>query len=133
VNAPGRFETVQSIVIDWVYRTVAGIAPDPAAPGHRHVVLAPRPTSGIDAVSASVRTGFGTVAVDWSTDAAGTFTARYQVPFGVTATFSPPADEGSVFTVDGVELTGPATLGPGKHEVRVPGARVVRPEVASLS
>ncbi|MGZ4612828.1 MAG: alpha-L-rhamnosidase-related protein [Kineosporiaceae bacterium] len=24
-------------VIDWVYRTVAGIAPDPAAPGYRHV------------------------------------------------------------------------------------------------
>jgi hypothetical protein len=71
--------------------------------------------------------------VDWSTDGAGVFSARYEIPFGVRATFSPPADEGSPFTVDGAEVTGPAVLGPGKHEVRVPDARIVRPEVAGLS
>jgi alpha-L-rhamnosidase len=119
-------------VIDWVYRTVAGLAPDPAAPGYRHVVLAPRPVAAIDAVSASISTGFGTVGVDWTTNDAGAFAARYRIPFGVTATFSPPAEDGSAFTVDGAEATGPITLGPGEHEVRVPEARIVRPEVASL-
>jgi alpha-L-rhamnosidase len=120
-------------VIDWVYRTVAGLAPDPAAPGYRHVLLAPRPVTAIDSVSASIRTGFGTVAVDWSTDGAGVFTARYQIPFGVTATFSPPAQEGSAFTVDGAQGTGSIRLGPGNHEVRVPDALIVQPEVPSLS
>ena len=38
-------------VVDWVYRTLAGLAPDPDAPGYRHVVLAPRPVAGIDRVS----------------------------------------------------------------------------------
>jgi alpha-L-rhamnosidase len=119
-------------VIDWVYRTLAGLAPDPAAPGYRHVVLAPRPVASIDAASASIRTGFGTVAVDWSTDEARVFTARYEIPFGVTATFSPPAEDGSSFSVDGAEATGATILGPGKHEIRVPDAHIVQPEVASL-
>ena len=37
-------------VIDWVYRHVAGLAPDRARPGYRHVVIAPRPVVGIDQV-----------------------------------------------------------------------------------
>jgi len=84
-------------------------------------------------VSASIRTGFGTVGVDWSTDDAGVFSARYEIPFGVTATFSPPADDRAPFTVDGAEVSGSVPLGPGKHDVRVPDARIVQPEVASLS
>jgi alpha-L-rhamnosidase len=120
-------------VIDWVYRTLAGLAPDPAAPGYRHVVLAPRPVAAIDAVSASIRTGFGAIAVDWSTYGAGIFSARYDIPFGVTATFSPPAEDGTAFSLDGAEVSGPVLLDPGKHEVRVPNARIVRPEVAGLS
>jgi len=119
-------------VLDWVFRTLAGLAPDPAAPGYRHVVLAPRPVAAIDAVSASIHTAFGTVGVDWSTDDAGVFTARYEIPFGVTATVSPPAEHAARFTVDGAELTGVVTLGPGKHEVRVPDARIVQPQVAGL-
>ena len=30
-------------VVDWIYRHLAGIAPDRARPGYRHVVFAPRP------------------------------------------------------------------------------------------
>ena len=55
-------------VVDWVYRHVAGIAPDAEAPGYQHVILAPRPVDGIDSVTASVETALGTVAVEWSTD-----------------------------------------------------------------
>ena len=41
------------------------------------------------------------------------FTAMYELPFGVTGTFQPPAGPGSVVTVDGREIPGPVTLGGG--------------------
>jgi alpha-L-rhamnosidase len=119
-------------VVDWVYRHVAGIAPEAQAPGYQHVVLAPRPVDGIDQVTASVDTAFGTVAVDWRTDDQGAFSARYAIPFGVTATFDPPAAEGSVVRVDGRTVEGSATMGPGSHEVQVSSARIVSPAVPSL-
>jgi len=119
-------------VVDWVYRHVAGIAPDAEAPGYQHVILAPRPVDGIDQVTASVDTAFGSVAVDWRTDDQGAFSARYAIPFGVTATFDPPATEGSVVRVDGRAVEGSATMGPGFHDVEVSSARIVSPAVPSL-
>ncbi len=119
-------------VVDWVYRHVAGIAPDAEAPGYQHVILAPRPAEGIDSVKASVETALGTVAVEWSTDADGRFSARYALPFGVTATFDPPAGEGSVVRIDGRTVEGSVTMSAGEHEVEVSSARIVSPAVPSL-
>ncbi len=118
-------------VIDWVYRTLAGLAPDPDAPGYRHVVLAPRPVAGIDQVSASVATALGPVAVDWATDG-GMFTATYRLPFGMTGTLVPPAAPDSVLTVDGREVSGCVTLGPGTHRVGVTSADIASPMRPSL-
>jgi len=118
-------------VVDWVYRTLAGLAPDPEAPGYQHVVLAPRPVAGIDRVSASVATALGPVGVDWATDG-DTFTATYQLPFGVTGTLLPPAGPGSVVSVDGREASGSVTLGPGAHRVSVSGADIASPMQPSL-
>jgi alpha-L-rhamnosidase len=119
-------------VVDWVYRHVAGIAPDEQAPGYQHVILAPRPVDGIDHVEASVETALGTVAVEWFTGAGGRFSARYALPFGVTATFDPPAAEGSVVRIDGRTVDGSVTMGAGEHEVEVSSARIVSPAVPSL-
>jgi alpha-L-rhamnosidase len=118
-------------VIDWVYRTLAGLAADPDRPGYRHVLLAPRPVAGIDHVAASVRTAFGSIEVDWST-VDGTFSARYVLPFGVTGTLHPPVGPESVLTVDGRPATGPVRLGPGRHQVTVTSAEVTRPPVPSV-
>ena len=52
-------------VIDWVYRNVGGIALDPANPGYREVILAPRPARGIDWARASVKSPFGRVSIEW--------------------------------------------------------------------
>jgi alpha-L-rhamnosidase len=120
-------------VIDWVYRHVAGIAPDDDAPGYQHVILAARPVDGIDSVTASVETALGTVAVEWSTDANNCFSARYALPFGVTATFDPPVTAGSVVRINGRTVSGPVTVGAGEHEVEVSSARIIRPAVPCLS
>jgi alpha-L-rhamnosidase len=118
-------------VVDWVYRTLAGLAPDPDAPGYRHVLLAPRPVAGIDRVSASVATALGPVGVEWTTEG-DTFTATYQLPFGVTGTLWPPAGPDSAVTVDGRAVSGSVTLGPGTHQVGVTGADIASPLSPSL-
>ena len=43
-------------MIDWVYRTVAGLAPDLDDPGYRTVHVAPRPATGLDDAAASIET-----------------------------------------------------------------------------
>jgi Bacterial alpha-L-rhamnosidase C-terminal domain len=118
--------------VDWVYRTLAGIAPDADAPGYRHVVLAPRPVTGIDRAAATVESALGPITAEWTTDAAGTFTARYSLPFGVTASFSPPADEGSAYTLDGRTVPGSVTMGAGRHDVTVPSAQIISPADPSI-
>jgi len=119
-------------VVDWVYRHVAGIAADAEAPGYQHVILAPKPVDGIDSVTASVETALGRVEVDWSIDGGGRFLARYAIPFGVRATFEPPATGTSVVRLDGNAVEGSVTMSPGQHEVEVSSARIVRPAVPSL-
>jgi alpha-L-rhamnosidase len=111
-------------VIDWVYRTLAGVAPDVDRPGYRHIVISPAPVRGVDHVAADVRTAFGPVSVSWTVAADDTFTATYRLPFGVTATISAPTTEQSV-------VTGSTTLGPGEHTLVVTRARVVDPAAAS--
>ncbi len=46
-------------MIDWVYRTVGGLAPDLADPGYRTMHVAPRPAAGLDRASASIDTRLG--------------------------------------------------------------------------
>jgi len=87
--------------------------------------------AGIDRVSASVATALGPVAVDWATDG-GTFTATYQLPFGTTGTLLPPAGPGSVVSIDGREVAGSVTLGPGAHRVSVTRADIASPIQPSL-
>ena len=41
-------------MIDWVYRTVAGLAPDADEPGYRLVHVAPRPAVGLDRAAAAI-------------------------------------------------------------------------------
>ena len=112
--------------IDWVYRHVAGIAPDLKAPGYRHVVFAPRPATGIDRASASVDTPYGEASIAWRL-AGDTFTADIGLPFGTHATFRPPATAGSVVVVDGEERVGgpgDVRLEPGRHSISVTSCRV---------
>jgi alpha-L-rhamnosidase len=87
--------------------------------------------AGIDRVAATVDSALGAIAVEWTTDG-GTFTARYSLPFGVTATFHPPVEEEATFTVDGSTVSGPVALGPGQHEVILPSAQIISPAVPSL-
>ena len=51
---------------DWMYRVMAGIDIDEAAPGYKHVIIAPRPGGGFTSVSARTsRCTAGRVGLGW--------------------------------------------------------------------
>ncbi|MDP9028052.1 MAG: glycoside hydrolase family 78 protein, partial [Actinomycetota bacterium] len=105
-------------MIDWVYRTVAGLAAVDDAPGYRSVVVAPRPAATLTSAAASIETGYGRLAIDWHLDAGGTFVAELEVPYGATAHLDLPVTGTSTVTVDGAAPSGD-TLTHGTYALRV--------------
>jgi alpha-L-rhamnosidase len=87
-------------VVDWMHRTVGGIAP--LEPGYRRVLVAPRPGGGISWADTRLDTPHGRVEVAWRLDEDG-LGIRVTVPDGVSAVLSLPGEA----EVD---------LGPGTHE-----------------
>lgn len=87
-------------VVDWMHRTVGGIAP--LEPGYAKVLVAPQPGGGLTWARSSLRTRHGLVSVSWSTEGADGFSLEVELPDGVTARVRLP---------DGHE----AELEPGRH------------------
>ena len=114
-------------VIDWVYRTVAGL--DPVEPGYRVVRIAPRPAESLRQARARVQTPFGALAIDWTVSDDGALTADLTVPFGVRAQLDLPATDASTVTVDGAAA--PASLTHGTHRVVVTAAAIVPSDAPS--
>ena len=110
-------------MIDWVYRTVAGLAP--VEPGYRRARIAPRPAVELDRAAASIDTPYGRLSIDWRLDG-DELRATVEVPFGVTADLDPPVTAASVVTVDGASASGPLTS--GTHEIAVTAPAVARSE-----
>ena len=70
-------------VVDWMHRTIGGIAP--LAPGYAEVLVAPQPGGGITWAEAALETRHGRVAVHWETGANGDLTLDLEIPSDVTA------------------------------------------------
>ena len=111
-------------VIDWVYRTVGGLAPSIDAPGYERAVIAPRPVQGVDFARTSIETAFGSLSLSW-TVAEGIFAADLVVPFGVTALVSAPVSADSTATVNGAAGAVVVELTHGTHRIRVTEPAIV--------
>jgi alpha-L-rhamnosidase len=70
-------------VVDWMHRTVGGLAP--LEPGYAKVLVAPQPGGGLTWARSSLRTRHGLVSVAWSTEGADGFALDVDLPDGVTA------------------------------------------------
>jgi alpha-L-rhamnosidase len=105
-------------VIDWVYRHVAGLAPDRDRPGYAHVIFAPRPVVAIDAAQATVEAPYGTVSIAWRLEG-NRMVADVALPMGTTGSFRAPAATATSMTVDGqtVDAQRVATLPAGMHRL----------------
>jgi len=75
---------------EWLYRYVAGIDADPAAPGFEHVLIRPRPGGGLRWARAEYGSARGRIASEWELEGS-TFNLRVTVPANAVATVHLPA------------------------------------------
>jgi alpha-L-rhamnosidase len=87
----------------WLYEDIAGLAPDPAAPGMRHLVMRPTPVGDLTWARAMHRSLRGPIASAWKI-ADGMFAWKVIVPPNTTATLFVPTDEPGQVTEGGVAL-----------------------------
>ncbi|MDP0500829.1 MAG: family 78 glycoside hydrolase catalytic domain [Verrucomicrobiota bacterium JB022] len=74
---------------EWFYRSLVGIAPDPEAPGFKHIIIRPEPVEELSWAEATHDGPYGPIHVRWE-QAADTFTLDVEVPPGSTATVHLP-------------------------------------------
>jgi alpha-L-rhamnosidase len=105
---------------DWMYRVMAGLDVDPAAPGYKHVLIQPRPGGGFTSVKASHESLYGQVASAWTLDGS-TFSLTVDVPANTHATIRLPGAKVASVTLDGK----PLAIGNGVIDSRQDTADVV--------
>jgi alpha-L-rhamnosidase len=77
------------VIGDWMYRVMAGIEIDPAAPGYKHILIQPQPGGGFTSVHAQHTTMYGKLTSDWELTDAG-FSLSVEVPPNTHATVCLP-------------------------------------------
>lgn len=81
---------------EWLFSTVAGIAPDPDQPGYKHIIIRPRPGGNLTEASASYNSIRGRIATSWKLRPER-FTLHVTIPANTTATiYIPTKDSASV-------------------------------------
>ncbi|HTY89497.1 MAG TPA: family 78 glycoside hydrolase catalytic domain [Candidatus Acidoferrum sp.] len=89
MNSGNHVMLVGDFVI-WLYEDLAGIKPDPAAPGFKHILMKPLPVGTLRFVRATHRSPYGWIVSDWRREG-GTFDWQIEVPMNTTATVYVPA------------------------------------------
>ena len=81
-------------VLAWIYKTAAGIASDPSAPGFAKVVMAPKPDRRLGHIAAEYRTPKGLVKSAWRYEG-DKWIWDFTVPEGATAAVTLPGAAGA--------------------------------------
>jgi len=80
----------------WFYKALAGINPDPAVPGFRHIIIKPERVAGLTSAKASYESVRGRIVSQWQHEG-GVFSLRLSVPANTTArVYLPVADISTV-------------------------------------
>ncbi|GAA0556633.1 glycoside hydrolase family 78 protein [Chitinophaga japonensis] len=77
-------------LVVWYYENLAGIKPDPAAPGFKKIIMKPLQVKGLDKVEASYRSVYGPIRSAWEKQD-GTFNWHITIPANTSATVYVPA------------------------------------------
>jgi alpha-L-rhamnosidase len=110
----------QAAIGDFLYRTVGGVSPDPAAPGYQRVVIHPLPGGGLSSASASVESTHGLISTAWRVDG-GYLVVRVQLPPNTAAEVHISAGQNASLTESDV----PVEAQPGVRLVRRTAAEAV--------
>ncbi|MGC3988592.1 MAG: family 78 glycoside hydrolase catalytic domain [Chthoniobacteraceae bacterium] len=77
-------------IVEWFYHDLAGIAPDPSAPGFANVIIQPHPVGDLQRAKATYHSVRGPISVDWKRTG-GAFALKLNIPANTTATVILPA------------------------------------------
>jgi alpha-L-rhamnosidase len=88
-------------LVIWFYEYLAGIAPDDANPGFKHIIMRPHPVGDLKFVKASFRSPYGLVRSEWQKEG-DQFDWQITVPPNTTATVYIPAKDADAVTESGV-------------------------------
>ncbi|SDU83894.1 alpha-L-rhamnosidase [Microlunatus sagamiharensis] len=97
-------------VVDWLHRTVAGLAP--LEPGYARVLVAPQPGGGLTWARTALESRHGRTAVAWSLEEGGELQVDVTLPEGVTGVVRLPGQPDR-------------EVGSGEHHVRSSPAAAV--------
>ena len=78
-------------VCAWIWKTIAGIAADPAAPGFKHIVMKPVPDQRLGFVKAEYKSASGTIKSAWKYEG-DRWIWEFTVPAGATASVTLPGE-----------------------------------------
>jgi alpha-L-rhamnosidase len=105
---------------EWMYRVMAGLDIDPAAPGYKHILIQPQPGGGFTSVKAAHMTMYGSVSAAW-TISDGRFELAVEVPHNTRATVRLPGAQ----LADVREAGQALSIGNGIAAARQDGTAVV--------
>ena len=91
-------------IMEWFYGDLAGIAPDPASPGFKNILIRPQPVGDVTWARASFNSVRGKILSEWKRDS-DTLVLKVVVPPGATASVTLPARKDSVITESGKSIT----------------------------
>ena len=91
------------IIAEWMFRHMAGIAPDETQPGFKHFILQPYPDTRsilrynqqrITFADADFASDYGSIKAEWNCDGSKEMTYRVTIPANTTATLRLPISDG---------------------------------------
>jgi len=89
MNSGNHVMLIGDLVV-WLYEDVAGIAPDDAQPGFKHIIMRPQPVGDLTFVRASHQSPYGLIRSEWQRTG-GRFDWQIEIPANSTATVYVPA------------------------------------------
>jgi alpha-L-rhamnosidase len=102
-------------VCQWLFESVAGIAPDPAAPGFEKVIIDPAPLAALGHAEAYHDVAQGRIEAAWRLED-GVVTYKLTLPEGCEGRFTPGPRHGTA-AVNGSPANGETALSPGRHTI----------------
>ncbi len=91
-------------IMEWFYHDLAGLAPDPAAPGFARLIIRPEPVGNLTWAQASIETVRGKASVRWDRDAAH-FRLKVTIPPNARASVQLPCESATGITEGGRGIT----------------------------
>ncbi len=119
MNSGNHVMLIGDLVV-WLYEYLAGIAPDDAAPGFKHIIMRPMPVGDLKFVKATHNSPYGKISSEWHRDG-NKFDWQIEIPANTTATVYVPATKLENVKAKGVKVSqfengrGIAELGSGKY------------------